>query len=313
MRALALSLVLFAIPVGARASSVVVVIGDAPDPGALRAAVVEAIAERGLRLVRVPDGRACDEGEGECLAALAAQTGADATLRVEILGGAPPRVRAHLVRPTGAPAEAIVEIPEGGLDEAVARAVTRAFEAAPPATGFVLVRSSPSGARVEVEGIAYGATPLRLTLPAGEHAVTVVHPTAGTQQVRARVTSGEEAQLLVEIGATAEPGATAPAGPRVVHTERSPFNWVIGGALAIGGVVALISPLSTLAREGQCHEEIEDVGCVEMIRVGAQTGILLGTGLALLVAAVVVDVVAPIRVEVSASPAGARIGVEGRF
>lgn len=108
-------------------------------------------------------------------------------------------------------------------------------------------------------------------------------------------------------------GEEAAAASRPTRTEPSPLNWIIGGALAIAGVVTLVSPLQTLATEGECVELIENVGCVERVQFGAQSGVLLGLGLAAVTAAVVVDAVAPIRVQVEAGATGAFVGVEGRF
>ena len=88
---------------------------------------------------------------------------------------------------------------------------------------------------------------------------------------------------------------------------------MLGGALAVAGVLALISPLQTLAQDGQCTEEIENVGCLERVSIGPQTAVLLGVGIAALIAAVIVDAVAPIRVEVAVDAQGAAAFVEGRF
>lgn len=316
MRTLALTACLLLVPGVASARSLVVVVGDAPDPVELRAIVIEAIAERGVRLVRTPDGEICDADPVPCAAALASRTGADATLRIDVVEGA--RVRVRLVPPEGEATEAEAPIEADDLEAAAVAAVTRALEEAPAAAvGFLLVRSEPSGARVEIDGLSFGTTPLRITLSPGEHEVRLTHPSAGVHEQRVEVFADEETALRPHIGREAQDGETAaPAAataPGPTRSEPSPFNWLIGGALAIGGVVALISPLSTIARDGQCQESIEDVGCVEMVRVGPQTGVLLGVGLAALVAAIVVDAVAPIRVEVSASSEEARVLVGGAF
>lgn len=314
MRTLALATCLLLAPSIARARSVVVVIGDAPDPAELRAAVIEAIAERGVRLVRTPDGEICDADPVPCAAALAARTGADAALRVDRLDGEPPRVRLRLVGPEGDASEAEEPIAEGDLSGATARALARVLEAAPSQHGFLVVRSIPAGARVEVDGEPRGTTPVRLTLSPGEHSLRLVHPEAGAHEEPVEVVADAEVSVSPRIGADVPPPeAAVAAAPLARRSEPSPFNWLIGGALAIGGVVALISPLSTIAREGQCEEAIEDVGCVEMVRVGPQTGVLLGVGLALLVSAVVFDAVAPIRVDVTASAEEVRVGVRGTF
>jgi hypothetical protein len=49
------------------------------------------------------------------------------------------------------------------------------------------------------------------------------------------------------------------------------------------------------------------------VHFGAQSGVLLGVGLAALVAAVVIDVVAPIRMEVVVDDSSAMVRVRGSF
>ncbi len=302
-------------PAVANARSVVVVVGDAPDAAALRAIVVEAIAERGVRLVRTPDGEICDAGPVPCAAALAARTGADATLRVDVITGEPVRVRVRLVPAEGDAVEVEEAVADAGLASGVAAAVGRALDVAPPTVGFLLVRTVPTGATVVIDGETIGSTPLRVTLTPGEHEVRLSHA-AGGHRSTVTVVAERETSLEPALGVTTEEldGSNAlTPGPRAIRTEPSSFNWIIGGALALGGVVTLISPLSTLAREGQCEEAIQDVGCVERVRFGLQSGFLLGIGLAALVAAVAMDTIAPIRVDVEVDSTGALIGVRGRF
>ena len=301
-------------PTTAHARSVVVVVGDAPAPGELRAIVIETIAERGVRLVRTPDGEICDADATPCAAELAARTGADAALRVDVAPGEPPTVRVRLVPAEGDAVDVSESITDDDVEEATRRAVVRALEVAPPAVGFLMIRTDPSGARVEVDGEAHGTTPVRVSLAPGEHDVRLVHA-AGTHERTVTVVAEEELAVEADLDApaSADDEPVVAPGPRQTRSEPSPFNWIIGGALAIGGVVTLISPLSTLAREGQCEESIENVGCVEMVRFGAQSGVLLGIGLAALIAAVVVDVVAPIRVDVAVGTSSARLDVRGRF
>lgn len=316
VRRLALACCLLLCPNVAAARSVVVVVGAAEDPVELRAAVIEAIAERGVRLVRTPDGEICDADPVPCAAALAARTGADAALRVDLESSDEPRVRVRLVPAEGDAVDVEELVRDGDLQAAVSVAVGRALDVAPAPMGFLLVRSDPPGGRLEVDGDPQGTTPLRVTLAPGEHTVRLVRASGAVQESSVTIVAGEEATWAPEAsGASAatEPEPPAPEGPRVTRSEASPFNWIIGGALAIGGVIMLISPLSTIAREGQCEEAIEDVGCVEMVRFGPQSGVLLGVGLALLIAAVVVDAVSPIRVDVEVSSTEARVGVRGTF
>lgn len=315
MRALAVVLCLLAAPSVASARSVVVLVSERAADGAdLRAIAIEALAERGVRLVRTPDGEICDADPVPCAAELAARAGADATLRVDVVEGEPPQVLVRLVPAEGDAVEQLGDVEDGDVTGAVYAAVGRVLDIAPPAvTGFLLVRTDPPDAHVEVDGEAVGRSPLRVTLAPGPHDVRVRHAD-GVAEDSVEIVAGRELEWAPELAAPAESGDeedTAQGAP--TRSEPSPFNYLIGGGLALAGVITLISPLSTLAREGQCEEEIEDVGCVEMVRFGAQSGVLLGVGLAALVAAVIFDVTAPIRVDVAVDAESAWLGVRGRF
>jgi hypothetical protein len=319
----ALRLTAFAVPLLvltpalARAESAVVLVaerGDAEELAAARGGVIEALAERGIRLVRAPDGEPC--AEAACAAQIAGTTGADFVAIVELetvrleAGGERQQVRVHVVRAEGAPHDAVVIAGAGGCGVAASAALAEALErAGQTRMGFLLVRTRPSGAAVEIDGEPAGESPLRRMVSAGEHRVRVVREGGEPREQSVEVAAREETALEIDLEAEQE---NAPI-PTHTRSEASPLNWIIGGALAIGGVVVLISPLQTIATEGECVDLIEGVGCVERVHFGVQSGILLGVGLALLAAAVIVDVVAPIRVEVAASSGSAMLRLSGRF
>ena len=289
------------------------IVGEAPSPAELRAAVIETIAEHGVRLVRTPDGDACEEDFAECAADLAARTGADATLWIAAEIGETSRVRVHLVPATGTPLEVTEDVVDADFASAAAAAVQSVLSMTREEAGFILVRSDPRGAEVSVDGEAIGHTPVRHTVTPGDHTVRIEHE-AGTHEETVTVRSNEETTVEHDLAAGGDEHEARAAPPeRTTRSEPSPFNWIIGGALAVAGVVTLISPLSSLAREGECVEAIENVGCVEQVRFGPQSGILLGVGLAALVAAVIVDALSPIRVDVEVSAHGAAAAITGRF
>lgn len=310
-----LAFLLASSPALAVAQSAVVIVPEvAVEPDLLeraRAGAIEALAERGVRLVRAPDGEPCDDEE--CAADVAARAGADyvALVLVEAREDGGRRVRARLVRASGEPRDATADVGDAGIADAAAAAVAAALDAgAAGGSGFLMVRTRPVGAAIEIDGERAGESPLRRMVSAGEHTVRVV-PERGAPRVR-RVTvrALEETALSIDLAADDEP-ERASAGP--VRTEPSPFNWILGGALAIGGVLALVSPLQTLATEGECVQLIEDVGCFERVQFGPRSAVLLGVGLAALTAAVIVDAVAPIRVAVRADATSATMRLEARF
>lgn len=304
------ALALCCAPSLARGQSLVVLVGDeAPDPPRVRAAAIEVLAEHGVRLVRAPDGT-CDDDPMICAATLARRTGADATLLVEATVAEPSVMRVRAVPPEGDAIEASQEVVEADFARATAACVEEVLAELRPTVGFLMVRTDPTGARVEIDGEEVGTSPLRVTVPPGEHTVRAIHE-AGTREETIEISANEEGSI--ELGLESEPSPDgAPSGPRATRSEPSPFNWIIGGGLAVGGVVALISPLSTLTREGQCVATT-DAWCVERVHFGVQSGVLLAIGLAALAAAVIIDAAAPIRVEVAVAEDGARLSVGARF
>lgn len=317
MRFAWLTLVLWLLPALATAQSAVVLVPEAGvEPAALaraRAGAIELLAQRGVRLVPVPDGIPCDAAA--CAAELAAESGVELAVLVLVEaredGGSAVRVLA--VPADGPPRQATVAVAEGGFGPAAGAALDQALtDGRPGRRGFLMVRSLPPGARVDIDGEPAGTTPLRRMVAAGEHRVRVT-PSAGEPRERTvEVTPREEAAVEVDF-ASADGEEPARAAETPTRTEPSPFNWLLGGGLAIAGIVTLISPLQTIAQDGECVERIENVGCVEQVRFGAQSGVLMGVGLALLVGAVVVDVVAPIRVEVEVGASRGMLRVGGRF
>lgn len=313
MRHLIGALVPLLLATPAHAQSVVVIVGDAPSPAELRAAVIETIAERGVRLVRTPDGDACGEDIVECAADLAARTGADATLWISVEIGETSRVRVHLVPAEGTPVEVTEDVADADFASAAAAAVVSVLSMTREDAGFILVRSTPRGADVSIDGEPIGHTPVRHTVAPGEHTVRI-DDAAGTHEETVTVRSNEETSIERDLSRSGDTSESRGARPeRTTRSEASPFNWLIGGALAVAGVATLISPLSSLAREGECVEAIEHVGCVEQVHFGEQSGILLGVGLAALVAAVIFDAISPIRVDVEVSAGGAAASLMGRF
>ena len=172
-----------------------------------------------------------------------------------------------------------------------------------------MVRTTPPGARVVIDGEPAGHSPLRRMLAPGVHRVRIVPESGEPREHRIEVRPVEETALEVDL-TEAEPTLATPSPSA---SEPSPLNWLIGGGLALGGVALLVSPLQTLATEGECVDLIENVGCVERVRFGPLSGVLLSLGIASLAAAVVFDVVAPIRVNVQVGTEAGMVQLEGRF
>lgn len=311
---LAAFLLLF--PALAHAESAIVLVPDAPVGSdaleRVRSAAIEVLAERGVRLLRAPDGEVCDAAR--CAAALGEQAGASLVVLVLVEAtddGA--AVRARVVRPGDSQRhEARARVGDSGFGPASAAALARALESAGDRRlGFLMVRTTPSGAAVEIDGEPAGTSPLRRMVTPGEHRVRVVRADGQAREQTAVVRPVTES--AVEIDFAEEQDLEDTSSEAATESQPSPLNFLIGGGLAIAGVAALISPLQTLATEGECVDEIENVGCVERVQFGAVSGVLLGVGLAALIGAVIVDVVAPIRVDVVVGAERGMLQIRGQF
>lgn len=316
MRVVPLAALLWSFPVVAAAESAIVLVtgnGESLDQERARSGAIEVLAERAVRLVPLSDEAPCDDIE--CAPALAAENGVDfvVVLAVQGASGGEQQVRVTWVPPHGTPSEAIEPVSHLGVGAAAGAALeTLLGRRRDHRRGFLVVRSTPAGGRVEVDGEFAGTTPLRRMTAPGEHSVRLV-PASG-EAVERRVIVTELAETTVDFeeeGQQPAPPESAAEGP--VRSEPSPFNWLLGGGLAVAGIVALISPLQTLAQDGECVDLIERVGCVEKVQFGAQSGVLMGLGLALLTSAVIVDAVAPIRVEVQVDETRGMLWVGARF
>ena len=100
------------------------------------------------------------------------------------------------------------------------------------ATGTANVTSSPVGAEVTIDGVPRGVTPLRLTLPAGEH--------------RLRLGSGEAARglpLTIEAGAVVSQHVDLPATAPVTTGQLEVTSDPPGSLVSLDGTLRGVTPL----------------------------------------------------------------------
>ena len=177
-------------------------------------------------------------------------------------------------------------------------------------TGFVVVTSEPPGASVEVDGRAVGRTPLRYLVPAGQRTLRIYMDGFVAVERVLDVTSAQEHPI--EVTLVAEGAIEGPQEPPT-RTEPHFLNWIVGGALVAGGVAALIAPIHTLARDGECTEPLGTAFCRSRVEFGAVSGVLLGVGALAIVGGVIFFAAQPITVTVAASPDAAQMRLSGRF
>lgn len=300
--------------------------GEAPEgppaPDAARQQAIEAVANAltadGVTVIPNSDAQRRLDGQPfqecadiDCAPEVVQALGVDFAVLVTVWAprGTPTTVVVTFV---GAAGTAAGDAPvEDDVAEAVRSALTTARQRWQTAQmGYLVVTSHPPGATVEVDGRAVGETPLRQLAMAGEREIRVAldgyAPETRTVVVRPAQEHAVELRLAPPVL------DEAPAEP-VTRDEPHFANWLIGGTLALGGVVALISPIHTLARLDECMTVDPSGLCTEGVQFGAQSGILLGLGLAAIAAGVIWVIAQPITATVEVSPDAARLTLSGSF
>ncbi len=181
--------------------------------------------------------------------------------------------------------------------------------------GFLRVRSTPSGASVESDGETLGQTPFFRGIAPGHHRVVVRRDGYAAEQRDIDVALHQETAVdvtLTEGNSGAPTPAEAADAARVVNAEHresrvSPWNYVIAGGLAVAAVPMLVSSLSTLATNG----DVLDDG--SQVHFGAQSGVLLGLGIAALGTATYFLLAHPLQYDLMVTNTGATFGVRGSF
>ena len=128
---------------------------------------------------------------------------------------------------------------EAALPPAPAAPVAPNAPVAPAATGRLLVRSTPSGASVAVNGVARGTTPLALRdLQLGAHTITVTRRSYVAEEHRVVLTAARPSRSLeIRLSQTATP---VPVSTGVLFVESRPP----GAAVMIDGKPRGSTPLT---------------------------------------------------------------------
>jgi len=110
--------------------------------------------------------------------------------------------------------------------------------AVPPTPGALTLQSTPPGLQVSIAGKAVGATPLALSLPAGEYDVVLAAPDGRRRQLSVTLGAGGSVMQHVEMGATSALPAIATTGALRVETDPP------GQLVLVDGVRAGTSPVT---------------------------------------------------------------------
>ena len=211
------------------------------------------------------------------------------------------------------------EVVAGDVAAATRAAFTAAWDRwAAAQQGYVVVTTTPPGAYIEIDGSSLGRAPVRRLTRAGVHLLRATLEGYRTVTREITIDRHEEREVTITLtpGEGEDPthgGGGAAAGdiisdPEVPQTREEAHwaNYLIGGALIAGGLGALVSPIWTLASEGDAWGD-------GYVAFGAQSGILMGVGIAAIIGGTVIMIAQPIRTTVTITPTSAGLGVSGTF
>jgi hypothetical protein len=181
--------------------------------------------------------------------------------------------------------------------------------------GQIMIDTAPQGAFVEIDGTSVGRSPIRSLVPAGVHTVRVTLEGYRTEIHEVTIDRHEERPLSYALVAESEeePVVDVVVAPPEERFEDRPHwaNLVLGGGLAALGLGLVVSPIWTLATEGQVMDH--GAAGTETVVFGAASGTLLALGAASLIAGVVVLAVQPITEHVRVTLGGTSLSLEGTF
>ena len=138
-------------------------------------------------------------------------------------------------------------------------------------------QSRPAGASVWLDGAPAGTTPFARQVPAGTHRLLVKLDGFVAQEtaIDARPGKAERVELTLRRVPTfrLEPAPPPTAAPSV-------WNYVLGGALMIAALPALVGSINTLVNDGQCLQvrASDSTGCAHRADFGNQSAVTFFAG-----------------------------------
>lgn len=177
------------------------------------------------------------------------------------------------------------------------------------------IYSVPIGAEVKLDGELVGTAPINAKALPGPHEVIVSYPDYVTTSRHFEVPRGGEAPLRVDITLerTAASAARTSDVPLPPPTRATPaWDYALGGALAAGGVLLLISPIMTIAQQGECKDG-GNTGTCERVDFGWRSGLLMAGGALALTGSVLLFATTPIRASLSTDGETVHAQLRGSF
>jgi hypothetical protein len=172
---------------------------------------------------------------------------------------------------------------------------------------WIHVRGAPAGASVLLDGKPVGVLPYRGALSPGDHDLEVRADGYHAKRQPIVIPLEPTTTARIELELTADNGKPTPLAtvaeppraddylqgdPALTRDEASPWNYVIGGILAAGGVaLATIEPIQTLSKDGDCAND----ECSERYAAGGETALKIGAGALIAAAGVTIMIWQPFR------------------
>ena len=204
--------------------------------------------------------------------------------------------------------------------EDLAAAVRSAFAQAwdrwqADAQGQLVIETTPPNAFVEIDGTNVGHSPIRQLVSAGAHTVRATLEGYVPESREVVVDRQQERTVTIALSAS-EPDDvddTPPPPPveEAYREEPSVWNFVIGGAVLAAGAGLAISPIWTLATQGEVNTRAD--GTTDTVSFGPQSLALAIISGALIVGATVFMIVHPITDRIRIGVAGTGLRLEGVF
>lgn len=306
----------------ARAESAVVLphAGDTrldPLREAAHRAVIDALREQGLtvRTLTVKSTRNANELKSDCTQVTCAPGvlsvhSIDLAVAIAVWNGEDgPQTNVTLIDSLGRkyPGYAIIMKDDAAAAGRAALLEARSLHLLGPGP-WIHVRGAPAGASVLLDGKPVGVLPYRGALSPGDHNLEVRADgyNAKSQPIVIPLEPTTTARVELELRPNDKPGAAQPTTlqppvtddyvqedpTHAARDEASPWNFIVGGILAAGGVaLAAIEPIQTLSKDGDCAND----ECSERYAAGGETALKIGAGALIAAAGVTVMIWQPFR------------------
>lgn len=281
-------------------------------------AVIEALREQGLavraltpKATKNPAELHSDCAQVTCAPSVLAAHGIDLAVAIAVWNGEDgPQTNVTLIDALGRkyPGYAIVVSDDAAAAGRAALLEARSLHLLGPGP-WIHVRGAPVGAAVMLDDRAVGILPYRGAISPGDHQLEVRADGYGAkrQPIVIPLEPTTTARIELELAREGDPTAVASSSepppvndyvqddPAQAPPDRaSPWNYVIGGVLAAGGVMlATIEPIQTISKDGDCAND----ACSERYAIGGETALKIGAGVLLAGAGVTVMIWQPLRVE----------------